>query len=99
MTAQLRLVERPDGVRGPIASESDVHFFCIGRDRWTIYDRRVDPAAPGAFLGRLRRVAGLFEVSFADPDRPRAYCASLNDSRSQFVGHQAPARRPALRLV
>jgi hypothetical protein len=99
MAARLRLLERPDGVRGPLTSETDVDFFCVGRDRWAIYDRRLDPAAPGAFLGRLQRVAGVFEVSFADLERPHAYCASLNDSRSQFVGAAQPTRRPALRLV
>lgn len=99
MAARLRLLDHPDGARGPITSEADVHFFCVGRDRWAIYDRRVDPAALGAFLGRLQRVAGVFEVTFADIDRPHAYCASLNDSRSEFVGLALPSRRPALRLV
>lgn len=99
MAARLKLLDRPDGARGPLASESDVHFFCTGRDRWSIYDRRLDPADPAAFLGRLRRIAGLFEVTFADADLPRSYCTSLNESRAQFVGRGAIEARPHLRLV
>jgi hypothetical protein len=99
MAVQLRLLERPFGAHGPVTSEADVHFFCTGRDSWAAYDRRIDPRAPKAFLGRLQRIAGLFEVSFADPERQHAYCVSLNESRAHFVGSIDPYRRPALRLV
>ncbi|RKR72985.1 hypothetical protein [Frondihabitans australicus] len=98
MTTRLTIVERPEGVLGPITSESEVHFFCTGRDRWSIYDRRLDPASPDAFLGRLSRIAGIYEVAFADDSRPRAYCASLNAVRTEFVGIAGQAR-PALRIV
>jgi hypothetical protein len=99
MGARLTLLDRPDGAHGPLASESDVHFFCTGRDRWSAYDRRLDPAIPGAFLGRLRRLAGIFEVSFADISLANVYCASLNDSRAHFVEVGRPRGRTALRLV
>jgi len=99
MAAQLRLLERPEGAGGALTTEADVHFFCTGRDRWAAYDRRIDPRAPQAFLGRLQRIAGLFEVSFADPERQRAYCVSLNESRSHFIGTADPYLRPTLRIV
>ncbi|AMM21948.1 hypothetical protein AX769_19630 [Frondihabitans sp. PAMC 28766] len=98
MVAHLRLAERPIGTLGPIASESDVHFFCVGRDRWSIYDRRLDPAVPDAFLGRLQRIAGVYEIGFADASRPRVYCASLAAARTEFVEVRV-GRRAALRIV
>ncbi len=98
MAPRLTLLERPAGVLGPITSESEVHFFCTGRDRWSIYDRRLDEASPDAFLGRLTRIAGIFEVVFADESRPRAYCASLAAARVEFVG-SSRGSRPALRVV
>lgn len=98
MAPQLTLVERPGGALGPISSESEVEFFCVGRDRWSIYDRRLPAEAPAAFLGRLQRVAGVYAVSFADPDRPRAYTTSLADSRAHFVGGPV-SLRPFLCIV
>jgi hypothetical protein len=98
MAAHLTLLDRPAGAASPLTSESEVHFVCVGRDRWSIYDRRLDPADPDAFLGRLRRIAGLFEVTFADPARPRVWCVSLAASRAEFVDRRVPGR-PLLRLV
>ncbi|ARC57686.1 hypothetical protein AS850_11445 [Frondihabitans sp. 762G35] len=98
MAAHLTLLDRPAGAPSPLTSESEVHFLCVGRDRWSIYDRRLDPADPAAFLGRLQRIAGLFEVTFADPARPRVWCVSLAASRAEFVDRRVPGR-PRLRLV
>jgi hypothetical protein len=98
MAAHLTLLDRPEGTPSPLTSESEIHYFCVGRDRWRIYDRRLDPADPAAYLGRLQRVAGVFEVTFAEAARPRVWCTSLAASRAEFVDRPAP-RRVRLRLV